>query len=419
MNRTTGTLRAAAAVAAAAATLLTAAPAQAHVATPPRHGGVDQTALGLQWYDLTNGAVAASGQPEQVTQNRIWAISWIAAARAVRDGGGDSFQDAAFASALHDTLESLAPLDAPQLDSALASSLAAIPDGPAKSAGIGAGQHEAALELAARASDGLATAAQVDIPWTPPAPAPGVWQPTPPAYAPAIRAGIPSAQSFLLSSNSEFRAGPPPALNSPAYLKALAEVHSVGSATSTTRTPAQTDVANFIAQPSIALYEQVVRGALAAAHRPLTWQTQLVAAFNAIEIDQQIAIYDAKFTYVRWRPVTAIRTGTVDPDPSWTSLIVTPAHPEYPSGHAGYAGTAEAVLTALVGPRPVHPIATTSKTAPGVTLTFTSWQAITQDTINGRVWEGVHFRFSDDTGARVGREVAFHDLPRLWQLGLF
>jgi hypothetical protein len=385
----------------------------AHVAYAP-----DETALGLQWYDLTRDAVRVSGQPEQVTQNRIWAVSWIAAARAVDQRNPATFNVPAFATALHDTLVGLAPAAAPQLDAALASTLAGVPGGSAKAQGIAAGQHEAARSLAERAGDGLETAAQVDPPWTPPAAAPGIWQPTPPAFGPAVRAGTPSARSFLLHSNDEFRAPPPPSLTSWRYLRSLAEVHAVGSATSSTRTPAQTDVANFIAQPSVDFYAQVVRAAIADGHRSLAWQTRLVAAFNAIEIDQQIAIYDAKYTYVRWRPVTAIRTGTVDPDPTWTPLLNTPSHPEYPSGHAGYAGTAEAVLSALVGPAPSRPIATTSATAPGQVRTYSQWSTLTQETVDGRVWEGVHFRFSDETAARVGRAVAWHDLRRLWKLGI-
>lgn len=129
-------------------------------------------------------------------------------------------------------------------------------------------------------------------------------------------------------------------------------------------------------------------------------------------------IHEAKYTYVFWRPVTAIRTGSVDQDPSWTPLFVTPRHPEYPSGHTGYAGAAHQVLAALVGSRPKDPIPVTSTTDPGVTHTFTSWSAITQENIDGRVREGVHFRFSDNTGAKVGEDVADWDLPRLRSLGL-
>jgi len=126
----------------------------------------DQTALGLQWYDLTRAAVAAAALPEQVTQNRVWAVSWIAAARAVEQRRDPAFQTAAFASALHDALVALVPVQAPQLDAALATTLASVPSGAAKTAGIAAGQHAAAQELAARAGDGLDTAS-VDAPWTP------------------------------------------------------------------------------------------------------------------------------------------------------------------------------------------------------------------------------------------------------------
>lgn len=382
-----------------------------------RANGQDQTALTLRWYDLTKAAVTAAAQPEQVTQNRIWAVSWIAAARAVEAHGGRAFHDAAFATALHDTLVALVPGQAPRLDGALASTLAGVPTGDAKAAGIAAGRHEAAVVLAERAGDGFDTAS-VNIAWTPPAAAPGVYQLTPPTFGPVVRAGLPSARAFLLRRNDEPRPGPPPSLTSRRYVQALAEVHAYGGATGSARTQAQTDIANFIAQPSIDEYTQVLRAAIADTRRSLRWQTRLVAAFNAIEIDQQIAIAEAKYTYVFWRPVTAIRTGTVDPDPAWTPLIATPRHPEYPSGHAGYAGTAESLLRALVGPRPVRPIAVTSATAPSAVRSYDDWSAITRDVVDGRAWEGVHFRFSDETAVRVGQAVARHDLRRLWRLGL-
>ena len=377
----------------------------------------DQTALVQQWYDRTNATVVAAAQPEQVTQNRIWAVSWIAAARAVDHGRGAAFQTAAFATALHDALAALVPAQAAQLDAARDATLASVPGGGAKTAGIAAGSAAAAQTLAERAGDGLDTAS-VNIPWTPPAAAPGVYQLTPPAFGPVVRAGLPRARAFLLHANDELRPGPPPSLSSRRYLRALAEVHAYGGATGSARTPAQAEVASFVAQPSIDEYVQVLRAVLADGHRPLAWQARVVAAFNAIEVDQQIAIADAKYTYVFWRPVTAIRTGAVDPDPAWTPLLATPRHPEYPSGHAGYAGTAEALLRAFAGPRPARPIAVTSATAPGVVKTYARWSAITQDVVDGRVWEGVHFRFSDETAARVGAAVARHDLRRLWLLGL-
>jgi hypothetical protein len=382
--------------------------------------------LSLKWFDLTSQTIAAAvtgGQTEQSTQDREWAVSWLAGARATHDGHGRSVRQAAFITALHDTLvaqvQPYAPSQVSVLDAARDSDLGEIPNGSAKEKGIAAGAKEAAKVLAQRNGDGLDTAS-VNAPWTPPPPAPGVYQPTPPFPAPnppVVRAGLPNAKQFLLAHKDQFRPAPPPALDSETYLKSLAEIHSVGQDSSPTRTPHQTDVALFWEQASINAYNQVLRALLTDQHG-LRKQSRLVAAFHVIEIDSQIAIHEAKYHYVFWRPVTAIRTGSVDQDPSWTPLFVSPRHPEYPSGHAGYAGTAEAALTGLVGPHAPHPIAVVSPTEPGVTHTFTNWPQITQENIDGRVWEGVHYRFTDQTGAKVGRAVAEWDLPRLRSIGL-
>jgi hypothetical protein len=374
-------------------------------------------ALALEWFDISKDTVAGAGFPEPITQSRTWAVSWLAAARALDDGHGWRFQDAAFATALHDTLASQVPSRQAQLDAALATTLAGIPDGWQKNFGVVAGQHEATKVLAERTGDGLDTAS-VDIPYTPPPPGPGIWQPTPPTFGPAVRAGQKDGRAFLLKSNDQFRPRPPPALDSPKFLKALAEIRAVGQDTSSTRTPAQTDAANFIYQDSYALYGQALRAVLADTHHSLSWDAKAVAAFHVITVDTQIAIFEAKYVYTFWRPVTAIRTGSVDPDPTWTPLWSTPRHSEYPSGHAGYAGAAEGVLTALTGPWTPAPIPVTSTTAPGSVHTYTRWSQITQETIDGRVWEGVHYRFSDEIAAKVGKQVAGWDLPRLYRLGL-
>jgi len=374
----------------------------------------------LQWYDITNSTVADAAFPQPVTASNAWDISWLAASRAVDRSREPDFQVAAFAQALHDTLVWLVPSQQIQLDSDLTSTLATIPNAAAKSDGIAAGQQEAASVIAERQNDGLDTAS-VDIPFTPPAPGPGVWQPTPPAYGPAVRAGEGNAQSFLLAANDQFDPGPPPALTSRSYLQSLAETEAYGAVDSTVRTPQETDVALFW-EPAINIqYVQIVRAIIADTDHSLAWDTRFVAAFQVVTTDAQIAIYSAKYKYVFWRPVTAIRDGSpgVSADPTWTPLFTTPSYPEYPSGHGGYAGAAQQVLTAFVGPNAPAPISVTSPTDPGSTHVYTSWARITQEVINARVWEGIHFRFSDDTGARLGRQVADWDLRRLHKLGLF
>ncbi len=378
-----------------------------------------QNALVLSWYDITNQTVTAGAFPEPATGSRIWSVAWLAAARAVAGSSRfTDYSDAALVQALHDALVAQVPAQQPTLDTDLANSLATIPDGPAKQAGIAVGAHEAAAVLAARQGDGLDTAS-LDIPYTPPAPGPGIWQPTPPTYGPAVRAGEGKARPFLLASANQFDPGPPPSLSSAEYRSGLAEVRTYGALDSTVRTPAQTDIAAFWEPAANIQYIQIVRGLIAEDQHPLNWDLQLVAAFQVITTDAQIAIYNGKFEYTFWRPVTAIQEDAVDPDPSWTPFFTTPRYPDWPSGHGGYAGAAQAVLTAFVGPNAPAPITgVTSPTDPGSTHTYQNWAALTAEIVNARVWEGIHFRFSDEAGASVGRNVANYDLSRLYRIGL-
>jgi hypothetical protein len=390
-------------------------------ATPARAAASSSTSESvLAWYDLTTSVVAAAALPPQVVNSRTWAVAWIAAARAVRRAGDEpAAQVAALASAVHEVLAAQVPAQQAPLDAALAATLAGLPDGHPKERGVAAGVRTAHGVLAERTGDGL-DVAHVNIPWTPPPPAPGIWRPTPPAFGPAIQAGEGKATPFLLGRPDRFRLGPPPGLEDPLYLASLAEVTAYGSADSSVRTAEQTGIGTFWAQPMPtppAGYTGVLRAALAGA-RGLSAQVRLVAAFHAITADAQIAVYDTKYTYVRWRPVTAIRAGhgALAPDPGWTPVIATPSHPEYASGHATFAAAAERVLTALVEPRAREPFTLTSPTAPGLTLTYRAWHELTEDVINARVWTGVHFRFSDDRGARLGRTVADYDLQRVDRL---
>jgi hypothetical protein len=291
-----------------------------------------------------------------------------------------------------------------------------VPDGPAKRRVIAAGAQEASVILDERAGDGLGTAS-LDIPWTPPPPALGVFQLTPPVSRPAIRAGEGNARPFLLERNDQFDPGPPLGLDSQHYLDALAEVKLIGTPDSP-RTAEQTEVANFWYPAVNFAHVQITRAILADTSFPLSWQARFVAAFNVITTDAQISIYNAKYKYLFWRPYTAITTGDYLQDPSWTSFWAAPQHPEYPSGHGGQIGSQQGVLDAFIGPRAPAPIPLTSPDAPGVTRTYTEWNAISDDVINARVWEGVHFRTSDITGVQQGLKVARWELPRLDLLGI-
>jgi hypothetical protein len=366
----------------------------------------------LDWYDTTAATVAAAGAPAQITNSRTWAISWLAAARAVaeapRGAGRRAFQDAALASAVHHALVTLVPSRARELDAALRATLDRVPDGKAEASGVSAGVRQARLLLASREGDGL-DPASVNAPFPVPPAAPGVWQPTPPAHAPAIQYGSRLARPFLLDRPDRYRVPAPPALDSARYRADLAEVRAYGAATGAARTPHQTETATFWLGSSLTLFTEPLRVAVSRSPESAAARTRLVALFHTALVDTQIATSDSKYAHLRWRPVTAIRTGSIDPDPAWTPLHATPPHPDHPSGHTTYAGAAETILTALTGPR-TAPFTLTSPTAPGVTRTYTSWSRLAEENADARVFSGIHTRSADEAGLALGRQVAAHTL---------
>ncbi|WP_197991544.1 vanadium-dependent haloperoxidase [Streptomyces pactum] len=405
----------------AALTALTAmaTTAAARPAGPAPVAGQARADTAVEWYDTTVATIAAAGTPTQVADSRTWAISWLAATRAVErtPAGVDrgAFQEAALAGAVHKSLVTLVPARTAELDAALRRTLDRIPDGAAEDRGLAAGVRQARTVLASREGDGL-DPASVEVPFTPPAPGPGVWQLTPPDLGPAIQAGTRHARPFLLDRPDQFRLGPPPALGSARYRADLAEVRAVGEANSSRRTPEQTETANFWLGSSMPLYNEPLRVALArSAREPLADRAELVALFHVAQVDTQIATSDSKYAHLRWRPVTAIRSADIDGDPAtvpdrdWTPLHTTPQHPDYPSGHTTYAGAAEEVLTTLVGAR-TGPFEMTSGTAPGVTRTYTSWRQLTQENVDARIWSGIHTRSADVAGVGLGSRVGAYTL---------
>ncbi|MFF0085733.1 vanadium-dependent haloperoxidase [Streptomyces canus] len=383
----------------------------------PQASAAGRTSTALAWYDATAETIAAAGASTQITNSRTWAISWLAASRATRSvpAGVErgAYQEAALAGAVHRALVTLVPSRAEQLDATYQETLDAIPDGPAEERGVVAGERQADLVLESREGDGL-DPASVNAPYPVKPAAPGVWQPTPPAYAPAAQYGNRLAEPFLLRTQSQFRLGPPPALDSERYAADLAEVRAYGAADSAVRSAHQTETATFWLGSSLTLYTEPLRVALAR-EQGIAGQARLVALFHVALVDTQIATSDSKYAYDRWRPVTAIRTGTIDPDPNWNPLHATPAHPDYPSGHNTYAGAAQTVLSALVGPR-TAPFDLTSPTAPGVTRRYTAWKQLSDENVDARVFSGIHTRSADEAGITLGTNVARYVLRNAGRL---
>ncbi|HEX9162668.1 MAG TPA: vanadium-dependent haloperoxidase [Thermoanaerobaculia bacterium] len=272
--------------------------------------------------------------------------------------------------------------------------------------GVAWGQTVADEIWAWRLTDGI----------TPPPPpflggtAPGVWRPTPPAFLPGVGPQFAYMTPWVMLSPSQFRPAGPPALDSARYAEVLAEDVSMGSATSTARSADQTLAARFWNASLASYYWNTIAVNLAAQrHYTLSENAHLLALVTLSMGDAAIACWEAKYHYVFWRPITAIRETS---DPTWTSLLITPAHPEYPSGHSTVSGAAAAVLAATFGENTAFQVG--SDVMLGVLRSFTSFTAATDEVANARVFGGIHFRTAcedgDVTGRAVGDYVLHHAL---------
>jgi hypothetical protein len=323
---------------------------------------------------------------------------------------------AAAAAAAHTALTALIPAQRPLFDAQLAATLAQISDDPSHPGqsvqrGLAWGQAVAENILAWRATDGYTTAPP---PYTVGS-GPGDWQPTPPAFlgppaAPLFRQ-FATMTPFALTSPSQFLPPGPPPLDSARWAQDLAEVQALGSATSTVRTPEQTQTAVFWqADTPAAMWNRVADQLAQATGLPLAANARLLAQLNIAVADATIAVWNAKNHYNSWRPVTAIRATA---DPAWTPLLPTPAFQEYPSAHSGVSSAAASVLAAFYGND--TPFTVTSAGLPGVQRDFTTFTAAVAQVEDARIYAGFHFRFSCTDAATLGAQVANYVTSTLMQ----
>jgi hypothetical protein len=214
-----------------------------------------------------------------------------------------------------------------------------------------------------------------------------------------------------MSGPAQFRPGPPPALDSERWARDFNEIKAIGAKLSTLRSAEQTEVARFWETTLPPVYHGVVRSVAAIPGRDVTRNARLFAAATQAVDDSLIAVFDAKYHYGFWRPITAIRNGDVDGndatdrDASWTPFIDTPMHPEYPCAHCIQAGAIGAILEAEIGAAAPPVLSTISATANGATRRWPSVDAFVQEVGNARVYDGVHYRYSTEVGAEMGRRI--------------
>jgi hypothetical protein len=304
------------------------------------------------------------------------------------------------------------------VNAAYASSIATIPDGPAKMDGITVGAAAATAILALRAQDGALLA---NIPYAPPM-EPGFWQPTPnpnppdpaaggPGFAPALLPGWGDVTPFTLKSGRQFRPGGPPALFSRKYARDYDEVKTVGEQVSTTRTAEQSEIARFWYEGSQVGWNRIARVVSVSRHLDFWEQARLFALLNFAMADGFIAGFNAKHFYNFWRPVTAIRAGDADGndrtigDPLWDTFLNTPQSPDYPSTHSVLGGAASTVLAYFFGTDAIAFTTTSGAPFPGLTRSFTSFSQAAQENADSRVYAGIHYRFACRDGVSQGRKI--------------
>jgi hypothetical protein len=309
--------------------------------------------------------------------------------------------DAAAASAAATALAGLHPEAAASFKAALAEYLARLDAAPeALSNGVRLGEAVALKILEARAHDG-ATEADAYRPKT----KPGQYVPT----AVMVCSTWPTMRPFALASPSQFRPGPPPSLKSREWATDYNEIKELGGKTSNRRSAQQTETARFWLMVGPQAYHPLARQMVLERHLSLVDSARFMALFAITLTDAYIAVFDAKYHYEFWRPVTAIRNADVNDNPdtardaTWQPLDNTPMHPEYPCAHCILSGAARVVLESLG--QPIPELSLTSSTAPGVTHRWSNLDDFTAEVANARIWAGFHYRFSTRVGTALGRQV--------------
>lgn len=365
---------------------------------------------------------------------------------------GPTSAPAAIAQSAHDVLAALYPSQAWIFDNALAVDLGLVADSPAKTAGIALGQSVASAVLAMRASDGSNHAEPVVNSGYTCSSSPGFWRPDL-IWAPPVALGAQWMQvtPFTLSSASQFRAAPPPALTSLQYTVAFYETYALGGDGVTSlhvRTQDQTwaglfwayDKAPFIGAPP-RLYNQILMHIALQQGATAVEKARLLALANIAQADAGIACWESKYFYEFWRPTSAIReadpgtgpTGLGDgnaatiADPVWSPLGApasnstnpnfTPPFPAYPSGHATFGAATfqtlrrfyntDAIAFTFVSDE-LNGVTTDNQGVPRplVPRTFLNLSQAEEENGQSRMYLGIHWNFDKTAGIAMGREVA-------------
>ena len=341
--------------------------------------------LHVSMYDAVNG-IARTHEPYLVQSQ----------------GPASASREAAASAAAHAALVNLFPGSTSRFDALHATILAAIPDGPHKTAGIVWGEFVTSQFLAGRSNDGSNA-----IVAPPSGSGPGVWVPTPPAFLAYLLPQWGFVAPFGMSSSSQFRPPGPPSLDSQQYADDYNEVKQLGAAVGSTRTAEQTQIALFWAdgagtETPPGHWNSIAQLIAAAQGNTLEQNARLFALLNIAMADTAICAWDAKYIFDFWRPVTAI--AVAEPQLNWMSFIVTPPFPDYVSGHSAFSGAAATVLPFFYGTEHL-PFITGSDFLPGVYRSFSTCLDAAEEAAMSRIYGGIHFRSASEDGLQAGISI--------------
>jgi hypothetical protein len=374
----------------------------------------------IQWnQELLQLVQAPGAQPATIHPTRTLAITQLAVYDAVnaierkdapylfhRRAPRGASAEAAAAAAARTTLLALLPSQQSAIDAMFQTSLAQLGSGPRVREGTQVGEEAANTILRARANDGAAVTPTAFVPQS----GPGEYQLTPPSFTPAGFTQTAHVTPFFLKTASQFRPPAPPALTSARYAADFNEVKSLGRLTSTTRTADQTSIGKFWgAAPIWIVWNQVAEQAGSAFHNNLQQNARMFALLDGTLGDGAIALYDAKYTYHRWRPITAItatdqgNSNTIS-DSTWVPLANTANDPSYPGAHAQFSEAAATVLVDFF--RTDGFSFSLSNATTGITRSFDSFTAAADEASASRIFAGQHFRYDEDAGQSLGAQVA-------------
>jgi hypothetical protein len=396
------------------------------VQPPPNVGRAD---LILRWNETARTAIRVDRTPPPIAARNLAIMSaavydsvgavlggqtpLVIDVRVAPSMAGDPVAaEAAALSSAHRVLVGLYPEQKTPLDDAYCKSVAELPAGPMRDAGLELGSRIAVKALEWRAADCQAMNGPPFVPRE----GFGLWRPTPPEMSAALLPNWTRVGPFAVRPDFQPKVKGPPPLSSPEYWAALSEVRALGSRTSTVRTPEQTEIANFWSDgvgtsTPVGHWNKIACDVAKSRGQGLADNARLFAMLNLSLADAGRVCWIIKFETQLWRPITAIRliadrnAPNVPLDPNWEPLLPTPAFPSYTSGHSTFSGAAAQALAKFFGTDEVR-FDSMSEGLLGVRRTYPGFWTAANEAGRSRIYGGIHYEFDNADGLFLGRAVA-------------